>query len=117
MVNSFKRTDSWEYFFKTAIVTCGKYSEGSKIVVGDKLGNLIIFNFMKGVDSTKSCQIPQNRKYDPVISIAITDDPKVDDEGQLILSCSQDRDLRLWRRSDGIYIKKYDLSIFLGEFV
>lgn len=55
MVNSFKRTDSWEYFFKTAIVTCGKNSEGSKIVVGDKLGNLVIFNFMKEVDSTKSC--------------------------------------------------------------
>jgi WD40 repeat protein len=32
-----------------------------------------------------------------------------------IISCSQDRDLRIWRRDNGVFVKKYDLSSFTGE--
>lgn len=34
-----------------------------------------------------------------------------------IISCSQDRDLRIWGREDGLFLKKYDLSSFLAENV
>jgi WD40 repeat protein len=32
-----------------------------------------------------------------------------------IITCSADRDLRLWKREGGGYLKKYDLSSFTGE--
>lgn len=32
-----------------------------------------------------------------------------------IISCSQDRDLRIWKRDNGVFVKKYDLSSFTGE--
>lgn len=35
--------------------------------------------------------------------------------GNQIVSCSQDRDLRIWRRDNGVFLKKYDLSSFTGE--
>lgn len=45
--HSLKRTDSWDYFFQNDIICCNKNKEGSKIFVGDKSGNLVLFNFMK----------------------------------------------------------------------
>lgn len=50
-------------------------------------------------------------------AIEVTSDPRKAEDQHLILSCSQDRDLRLWRRKDGLFSKKYDLSSFLGENV
>lgn len=45
--------------------------------------------------------------------IDVTDNLK--DDGNHIISCSQDRDLRIWRRDNGVFVKKYDLSSFTGE--
>ncbi len=50
--------------------------------------------------------------YDPVMCIDVTE--KLVDTNHII-SCSQDRDLRIWRRDNGVFVKKYDLSSFTGE--
>jgi len=76
-----------------------------------------MFNFMKYLDTSKDKQVPANRRQDPVVSIEITSDPKKHEQEHQILSCSQDRDLRIWNRADGLFNKKYDLSSFLGENV
>ena len=34
--SSFKRTDSWDYFFDRDLICCDKNKEGSKIFVSDK---------------------------------------------------------------------------------
>ena len=34
-----------------------------------------------------------------------------------MISCSLDRDLRVWSRDTGVFIKKYDLSSFTNENV
>ena len=150
-----RRTDCWEYFFQTNIICCDKNREGSKILVGDKQCNLILFNFMKHLDTSKEKQVPANRRHDPVVSIEITTSamkqdlaaalhPEEEEESNeetiqdttpednqrrsrstrnvrggrhWIISCSQDRDLRIWNRLDGMFIKKYDLSSFLAENV
>ena len=52
--------------------------------------------------------------YDPVICIDVTE-RLVGETGNHIVSCSQDRDLRIWRRDNGVFVKKYDLSSFTGE--
>ena len=67
-----KRTDSWDYFFPSDIICCDKNREGSKILIGDKQGHLIFFNFMKHLDSSKEKQVPANRRQDPVVSIEVT---------------------------------------------
>jgi hypothetical protein len=51
--NSLKRTDSWDYFFQSDIICCSKNHEGSKIFVGDKSCNFVLFNFMKHLDSSR----------------------------------------------------------------
>lgn len=51
--HSLKRTDSWDYFFQNDIICCNKNREGSKILVGDKSCHLVLFNFMKHLDSSK----------------------------------------------------------------
>lgn len=55
---SLKRTDSWDYFFQNDIACCNKNREGSKIFVGDKSGNMVLFNFMKQLDQAKEKLIP-----------------------------------------------------------
>jgi len=108
---SFKKTDSWDYFFERDLICCDKNKEGSKIFVADKLGVTVLFNFLKLLDQSKENLVPCNRRYDPVVCIDVTD--KLDSNS--IISCSQDRDLRIWNRENGIFIKKYDLSSFTGE--
>lgn len=34
-----------------------------------------------------------------------------------IVSCSNDRDLRIWKKTDGVFCKKYDLSSFTNESI
>lgn len=48
--SSFKRTDSWDYFFERDLVCCDKNKEGSKIFVSDKSGYTVLFNFLKHLD-------------------------------------------------------------------
>ena len=38
-------------------------------------------------------------------------------EKNQVISCSLDRDLRVWSRSTGVFVKKYDLSSFTNENV
>lgn len=51
------------------------------------------------------------------MSIEVTADPEKTEDQHHIISCSQDRDLRIWSRTTGLFIKKYDLSSFLAENV
>ena len=74
-----------------------------------------MFNFIKILETSKEHQVPSNRKYDPVVSLEITKSPKQIEHQ--IISCSHDRDLRIWTKKDGIFIKKYDLSSFLADNV
>ena len=109
--NTFKRTDSWDYFFERDLICCDKNKEGSKIFVSDKSGYTVLFNFLKHLDQSKENLVPCNRRYDPVVCIEVTE--RLDSNS--IVSCSQDRDLRIWRRDNGVFVKKYDLSSFTGE--
>ena len=74
-----------------------------------------MFNFIKLLETNKENQVPSNRKYDPVVSIEITKSPKKTEHQ--IISCSHDRDLRIWTKNLGIFVKKYDLSSFLADNV
>ena len=111
--NAFKKTDSWDYFFERDLICCDKNKEGSKIFVSDKAGFTVMFNFLKHLDQSKEYLVPCNRRYDPVVCIDVTE--RLSENH--IVSCSQDRDLRVWRRADGVFVKKYDLSSFTGESI
>ena len=51
--SSFKRTDSWDFFIQNNIICCHKNKEGSKILIADKSQNLIMFNFIKLLETNK----------------------------------------------------------------
>lgn len=59
--STFKRTDSWDYFFERDLICCDKNKEGSKIFVSDKGGYTILFNFLKHLDQSKENLVPCNR--------------------------------------------------------
>lgn len=110
-VNNFKRSDLWDYFFEHDLTRCFKNREGSKIAVVDKSGALTLFNFLKHLDQSREAMVPANRRNDPVACIEITTTlPE-----NKILTCSTDRDLRIFLREKGTYFKKYDLSCFTDE--
>jgi WD40 repeat protein len=72
-VGTFKKTDSWDYFFDADLVCCDKNEEGSKIIVCDKGGYFTMFNFLKNTDpNSKGMQISCNRRNDPVACIETT---------------------------------------------
>ena len=110
-VSSFKKTDSWEYFFDADLTCCTKNFEGSKIVICDKSGFVTLFNFLKSSEQNKQPQVACNRRNDPVACIEISSQLETDK----IISCSQDRDLRIWTKDVGTFVKKYDLSSFTSE--
>jgi len=49
--SSFRRSDSWDYFFERDIVRCDKNKEGSKILISDKAGTVTLFNFLKHLET------------------------------------------------------------------
>lgn len=59
--SSFKKTDSWDYFFERDLICCDKNKEGSKIFVSDKSGFTVMFNFLKHLDQSKENLVPCNR--------------------------------------------------------
>ena len=72
--STFKRSDSWDYFFERDIVGCDKNKKGSKICVWDKGGTLTLFNFLKHLEnSKKEFNTPAHRRYDPVVCIDVTE--------------------------------------------
>lgn len=48
-VSSFKKSDSWDYFFQSRLVGSSKNKEGSKICVWDEHSCCTLFNFLKKV--------------------------------------------------------------------
>lgn len=74
---------------------------------------MTLFNFLKHLDQSKENQVPCNRRYDPVACVEAT--ARLGAGKNLIVSCSQDRDLRIWAKNTGIFERKYDLSSFTGE--
>lgn len=111
---TFKKTDSWDYFFDQDLHHCEQNYEGSKILISDKGGYVTLFNFLKNADpNSKGMQLSCNRRNDPVACIEVTNGL----EQEKIISCSNDRDLRIWKKEDGISSKKYDLSSFTNESI
>ena len=111
---TFKKTDSWDYFFDEDLNHCEQNFEGSKIIIWDKGGYVTLFNFLKNADpNSKGMQLSCNRRNDPVASLETTSGLDQDK----IVSCSNDRDLRIWKKNDGSFLKKYDLSSFTNESI
>lgn len=109
---AFKKTDSWDYFFDYDLHFCDQNYEGSKIIICDKGGYVTLFNFLRNADpNSKGMQLSCNRRNDPVSWLEVTHGLDQDK----IISCSNDRDLRIWRKEDGAFIKKYDLSSFTTD--
>lgn len=111
---AFKKTDSWDYFFDEDLHHWEQNYEGSKIIISDKGGYVTLFNFLRNADpNSKGMQLSCNRRNDPVACLEITNGLDQDK----IVSCSNDRDLRIWKKNDGSFLKKYDLSSFTNESI
>ena len=115
MLQSLKKQDSWDYFFDSDIVGCGKNKEGSKLLVWDKSGTITLFNFLKYIDnSSKECQTPVHSKNDSICSVDITD---MSIGHGYIVTVSNEGDLRLWTRERGAFIKKFDLNSIMQDYI
>ena len=46
-IGTFKKSDSWDFFFDDDLSCCSKNEEGSKIIAVSKGGHCVFFNFLK----------------------------------------------------------------------
>ncbi len=65
-VGTFKKTDSWDYFFDQDLTCSHHNEEGSKIAICDKGGYFTLFNFIRNVDNGKGLVVSSNRWNDAV---------------------------------------------------
>lgn len=108
-IAGFKKSDSWEYFFPRPIVGCGKNRVGSKICVWDSSSTLSLYNFIKSGDSNSKANLPpMHKKQDQIQCLDLSHTN--------ILTCSLDRELKVWT-IDGRFQKKYDLTSFTNETI
>lgn len=109
-VSNFKKSDSWDYFFPSSILGCDKNKEGSKICVWDTNSTLTMFNFLRVMHpELKKRQPPAHRRGDLIQCL--------DKSRNQVISCSLERELRVWDLTSGRYLKKYDLASFTQEAV
>lgn len=79
-------------------------------MVWDTQSTLTLFNFLRPLDQSQPHrQVPSHRRFEPIQCIDVSD--------RNVISCSLDRDLRMWDRTKGTFCKKYDLSSFTAEAV
>jgi hypothetical protein len=73
-IASFKKSDSWDYFFPRSISGCGKNRVGSKICVWDTYSTVSLFNFIKSADlNLKSDLPPMHKKQDQIQCLDLSD--------------------------------------------
>jgi WD40 repeat protein len=106
----FKKQDSWDYFFPASLQGITKSNETGRLCVWDANSTLSFFSFASSLSAeVKSRQPPSHKKDDLIQSLEMN-------SGQVI-SCSLNRELRIWDSASGKFVKKYDLASFTQETV
>ena len=114
-INNALQFEEWIYFFDSNL-TCGAKSSDEKYLLsGDSGGRVIIYDFTnKPIEQRRAMYIPSHKPDTTVNNVLITSTLR---KTEHILSCSMERELKIWNRDTGTFIKKYNLSSFTSNFI
>ena len=116
-----QQIEEWTYFFNSQIMCAEKDSQDSYLVTGDCDGQICFFDLTKPIDQRRVLYIPSHKRMIFIIILSyVLADTQINnilitrslDGEQHILSCSCERELKIWSRDNGSFIKKYNLSSF-----
>jgi WD40 repeat protein len=100
----FKKSDTWDYYLPYALIGCDKNEEGSKICVWDSNSTLTMFNFLTPKPDSKKHQPPAHKRSDLIQCLDMTE--------RKLISCSLERELKIWDINTNKFLRKFDLASF-----
>lgn len=100
--------DEWHYLFKSDINIAKISQNGKYLIIADTNRKIIMFDLEKPVEQRFALDIPSHR---PEIGINfILYSQGLTDQKPILLTCSSEREIKIWTRSTCKFIKKFDIS-------
>jgi len=99
--------ENWLYPFSSSLKVSQKSKDEKAICVGDGSGHLLVFTISKIVEQRIALGIPSHRIESPINFLLLTTALAGD---QNLITCSGEREIKIWSRDTGRFIKKYSLA-------
>ncbi len=99
--------DTWTHVFSAGIRVACKSADDKFLLIGDKDGHLCVYNIHKSIEQRASLGVPSHRPDCVINHLVYTTNLPGD---QRIMSCSGEREIKIWGRDNGKFIKKYSLA-------
>jgi len=107
--------DDWIYLFKTDIKIAVKSSDDSYLIICDNDCRLCIFDMLKPVEQRFALGIPSHR-HEYGISFILSTISTQEMHAHLI-TCSGEREVKVWTRDSCKFVKKFNLSAVASIFI
>ncbi len=106
--NSCSLLDEWLYIFKADIRTAVKSSDETSLLLGDSEGKLCVFDMARPAEQRFALGIPSHRAEYGISFILFTTGGM--GHHQHLITCSAEREVKVWSRDSCKFIKKYNLA-------
>lgn len=100
--------DEWLYIFKADIRTAAVSKDEASLLVGDAEGKLCVFDLTKPVEQRFALSVPSHRAECSIGFILHTSGSG--DKLHHLITCSGERELKVWSRDTCKFIRKYNLT-------
>eukprot|EP01022_Parablepharisma_sp_SALTPOND_P021957 TRINITY_DN438_c0_g1_i1.p1 TRINITY_DN438_c0_g1~~TRINITY_DN438_c0_g1_i1.p1 ORF type:complete len:1370 (-),score=126.39 TRINITY_DN438_c0_g1_i1:2818-6927(-) len=106
-ISSCSLHETWHHPFSSPIKALQKTKDDKFLLVGDEAGHVVVFNIQKTLEQRVALGMPSHRPESPVNFLLCTTNLSGE---QHLVSCSGEREVKIWGRDTGRFIKKYSLS-------
>lgn len=100
--------DEWLYMFKADIVLAAKSLDGRRLLVGDRDGRLCVFRLQGELQQRHALCVPSHKKGLNINFILATSSDL--DICSYLITCSQEREVKVWSRDSCKFMKKFNLA-------
>ncbi len=99
--------DEWFYMFKSDIRLAAKSDDDRFLILGDGDGKLCLFDLQKPIEQRFALGVPSHRPEYGIHFILYTTGLS---EQQQVITCSAEREMKIWTREGGKFLKKFNLA-------
>jgi len=123
-LSSYSLLETWYHPFKARITCAYKANNNKYLLIGDKEGHIIVYNIHKQLEQRVSLRMASHRAESPRMPSHRAESPikfllyttSLPDE-QHLLTCSTEREVKIWGRNTCRFLKKYNLDSITSTFL
>jgi len=107
--------DEWLYMFKSKICFTAKSPNDKFLLTADTGSRLCLFNIQKELRQRHALKIPAHKRKEQIAFILST--PETPESRSYLITCSIEREIKMWVRDTCEFIKEFNLSSIVSNFI